>query len=97
MDLYVASRQSLQALELCLKYNIKITEDMAEKLSAANANAVDGGGGVSGGEDKIKILNKIAEVAYQQVKSLNYSTVLERSESTLLDSHWYCIGNVTLV
>jgi hypothetical protein len=30
----VASRQSLKALELCLKYNIKISEDMAEKLSS---------------------------------------------------------------
>ena len=55
--MYVASRQSLKALELCLKYNIKISEDMGEKLSSADDIAPD---------EKIKILNKIAEVAYQQ-------------------------------
>ena len=54
--MYVASRQSLKALELCLKFNIKISEDMAEKLSSTDIE----------GEEKIRVLNKIAEVAYQQ-------------------------------
>jgi intraflagellar transport protein 140 len=52
----VASRQALKALDLCLNYNIKISEDMGEKLSAADV----------GSDEKLKILNKIAEVAYQQ-------------------------------
>ena len=33
VDLYVASVQAIKALELCLQYNIHITEEMAEKLS----------------------------------------------------------------
>ena len=40
MDLYVASMQAIKALELCLEYNIKIDEDMAEKLSGENAQAL---------------------------------------------------------
>ena len=56
VDLYVASKQALKALELCLKYNIKMSEDMAEKLSAADVDNAE----------KLRILNKIAEVAYQQ-------------------------------
>ena len=56
VDLYVASKQALKALELCLKYNIKMSEDMAEKLSAADVD----------NDEKLRILNKIAEVAYQQ-------------------------------
>ena len=52
----MASRQALKALELCLNYNIKISEDMAEKLSSTDME----------GEEKIRVLNKIAEVAYQQ-------------------------------
>ena len=40
VDLFVASMQAIKALELCLEYNIKIDEDMAEKLSGENAQAL---------------------------------------------------------
>ena len=56
VDLYVASRQAIKALDLCLNYNIKISDEMAEKLSAADVE----------NDEKLKILNKIAEGAYQQ-------------------------------
>ena len=60
VDLYVASVQAIKALELCLQYNITINEEMGEKLSTGekfeNSNS----------EEKTRVLNKIAEVAYQQ-------------------------------
>ena len=70
VDLYVASVQAIKALELCLQYNITITEEMAEKLSGAdkdgNTELSSSSGLTANNEDKIKVLNKIAEVAYQQ-------------------------------
>ena len=36
VDLYVASVQAIKALELCLQYNINISEEMAEKLSTGD-------------------------------------------------------------
>ena len=58
--MYVASVQAIKALELCLQYNINISEEMAEKLSTGDkfeANPPD---------EKVQVLNKIAEVSYQQ-------------------------------
>lgn len=61
VDLYVASVQAIKALELCLQYNINITEEMAEKLSSGEKFEKH-----TSSDEKIKVLNKIAEVAYQQ-------------------------------
>ena len=49
------------ALELCLQYNISINEEMAEKLSTG-----DKFDHAMCQEDKVRVLNKIAEVSYQQ-------------------------------
>ena len=60
VDLYVASVQAIKALELCLQYNINITEEMAEKLSTGQKFEN------SPQDEKVRVLNKIAEVSYQQ-------------------------------
>ena len=61
VDLYVASVQSIKALELCLEYNINISEEMGEKLSSGEKFEQG-----LGHDEKVRVLNKIAEVAYQQ-------------------------------
>ena len=61
VDLYVASVQSIKALELCLEYNINISEEMGEKLSSGEKFEQG-----LGQDEKVRVLNKIAEVAYQQ-------------------------------
>ncbi len=55
VELFVASRQCRKALELCLQYNIAITEESAEALSL-NEN----------GETDIELLNEVASVCYRQ-------------------------------
>ena len=60
VDLYVASVQAIKALELCLQYNITINEDMAEKLSSGEKFEK------FPTDEKTRVLNKIAEVSYQQ-------------------------------
>lgn len=60
VDLYVASVQAIKALELCLQYNINITEEMAEKLSSGDKFEA------AAQDEKVRVLNKIAEVSYQQ-------------------------------
>lgn len=54
VDLFVASRQTQKALDLCLQYNIKVDEAMAEKLTG------------EGGDPDPDALNKLAEVCYRQ-------------------------------
>ena len=39
--------QAIKALELCLEYNIKIDEDMAEKLSGENVQALKDDPGIT--------------------------------------------------
>lgn len=56
VDLFVVSRQVQQALDLCLQYNINITNEMAEKLAQTT----------EGGEADPQVLNKLAEVCYRQ-------------------------------
>ncbi|TRY69166.1 hypothetical protein TCAL_05644 [Tigriopus californicus] len=56
VDLFVVSHQVQQALDLCLQYNINITNEMAEKLAQTT----------EGGEADPAVLNKLAEVCYRQ-------------------------------
>ena len=65
VDLYVASVQAIKALELCLQYNIQITDEMADKLSGDDADKKPSSAGAEH-QQKVAVLNRIAEVAYQQ-------------------------------
>ena len=66
VDLYVASVQAIKALELCLQYNIQITDEMADKLSGEVSDKKPSSSGGADQQEKIAVLNRIAEVAYQQ-------------------------------
>ncbi len=55
MELFIASRQCKKALELCLQYNIAVTEESAEALSLDEGGKVDAG-----------LLNEVASVCYRQ-------------------------------
>ena len=55
VDLFVASKDNQRALDLCLQYNISVTEDMAEKLTVDRE-----------GKTNNELLNNLAEVCYRQ-------------------------------
>ncbi len=55
VELFVASKQCRKALELCLQYNIAITEENAEVMSLGPDGKVD-----------TELLNEVASVAYRQ-------------------------------
>ena len=64
VDLYVASVQAIKALELCLQYNIQITDEMADKLSGDASEKKENTS--ANQSQRVAVLNRIAEVAYQQ-------------------------------
>ncbi len=55
VDLFVASKENQKALDLCLQYNITLTDEMAEKLTQDKS-----------GNTNNELLNSIAEVCYRQ-------------------------------
>ncbi len=55
VELFVASRQCRKALELCLQYNIALTEESAEALSLDEDGKVDPA-----------LLDEVASVCYRQ-------------------------------
>ncbi|XP_040583059.1 intraflagellar transport protein 140 homolog [Lepeophtheirus salmonis] len=60
VDLFAASGQRREALVLCSDYNIKITDDLEQKLTDKLEEKE------SNNNERISILNHLAEVCYQQ-------------------------------
>ena len=58
VELYAASKNYPQALELCVNHNISVTEEMAEKLTIPKGQGTE--------EERLAALDKVAEACFLQ-------------------------------